>query len=188
MKQQLYDALSENPIIMAIKDDEGLKACLKLKEACIVFVLYGEVATIADITAQLKAAGKMVMIHMDLIVGLSTREEAVDFIEKYTRADGVISTRLEQIKRGKQLGLSTIYRIFVIDSKALSNLNRHIGDYADIVEILPGLMPKVISRMKRELGVPIIAGGLIADKEDVIQALNAGAVAISTTNEDVWNM
>ncbi len=188
MKQQLYDALSENPIIMAIKDDEGFQASLKLDEARIVFVLYGEVATIADITGQLKAAGKMVMVHMDLIAGLSTREEAVDFIAKYTKADGVISTRFEQIKRGKQLGLSTIYRIFVIDSKALSNLNRHIADYADIVEILPGLMPKIISRMRKKMGVPIIAGGLIADKEDVIQALNAGAVAISTTNEDVWNM
>ena len=188
MKQQLYDALSDNPIIMAVKDEAGLQACLKLKEARMVFVLYGEVATIADITGQLKAAGKMVMVHMDLISGLSAREEAVDFIAKYTQADGVISTRFEQIKRGKHLGLSTIYRIFVIDSKALSNLNRHIGEYADIVEILPGLMPKIISRMKRKLGMPIIAGGLIADKEDVIQALSAGAVAISTTNEDVWNM
>lgn len=188
MKQQLYDALSDNPIIAAIKDEAGLKACLELAEATVVFVLYGEVATIADITGQIKAAGKQVMVHMDLISGLSAREEAVDFIAKYTKADGIISTRYEQIKRGKQLNLSTIYRIFVIDSKAISNLNRRIGDYADIVEILPGLMPKIISRMKKELGVPIIAGGLIADKEDVIQALNAGAVAISTTNEDVWNM
>ena len=29
MKQQLYDALSENPIIMAIKDDEGFQASLR---------------------------------------------------------------------------------------------------------------------------------------------------------------
>lgn len=188
MKQQLYDALSDNPIIMAIKDEEGLRACLKSHDQTVVFVLYGEVATIAEVTEQLKAAGKQVMVHMDLIVGLSAKEEAVDFIAKYTRADGVISTRYDQIRRGKQLNLSTIYRIFVIDSKALSNLNKHIGDYADIVEILPGLMPRVIARMRRELGVPIIAGGLIAEKEDVIQALDAGAIAISTTNEDVWNM
>lgn len=188
MKQKLYDALSDNPIIAAIKDEAGLKACLKLAEATVVFVLYGEVATIADITEQLKAAGMQVMVHMDLISGLSAREEAVDFIAKYTKADGIISTRYEQIKRGKQLDLSTIYRVFVIDSKALSNLNRRIGDYADIVEILPGLMPKIISRMKKELGVPVIAGGLIADKEDVIQALDAGAAAISTTNENVWSM
>ena len=188
MKQQLYDALTDNPIIMAIKDEEGLAACLREQTATVVFVLYGEVATIAGITERLKAAGKQVMVHMDLIAGLSAREEAVDFIAEYTRADGIISTRYDQIRRGKQLNLNTIYRIFVIDSKALSNLNKHIGDHADIVEILPGLMPKIIKRMKKELGVPIIAGGLISDKEDVIQALDAGAIAISTTNKDVWAM
>ena len=73
MKQQLYDALSDNPIIMAIKDEAGLKACLNIQDATVVFVLYGEVATIADITEQLKAAGKQVMVHMDLITGLSAR-------------------------------------------------------------------------------------------------------------------
>ncbi len=188
MKQQLFDALSANPIIMAIKDEAGLEACLHVRDATVVFVLYGDVASIATITERLKAAGKQVMVHMDLIAGLSAREEAVDFIAQYTQADGIISTRFEQIKRGRQLNLSTIFRIFVIDSKALSNMNRRVGEYADIVEILPGLMPKVIRRMKSKLNVPLIAGGLIADREDVIAALDAGAIAISTTNEQVWNM
>lgn len=188
MKQELFDALSDNPIVIAIKDDEGLKACLKSEESRVVFVLYGEVGTIAGIVDRLKESGKLVMVHMDLISGLSAREEAVDFIAKYTKADGIISTRFDQIRHGKKLMLSTIYRIFVIDSKAISNLNRGIGEYADIVEILPGLMPKIIRRMKRELSVPVIAGGLISDKEDVIQALDAGAIAISTTNRDVWSM
>ena len=57
MKQQLYDALSDNPIIMAIKDKEGLEACLKLHDETVVFVLYGEVATIAGITEQLRRRG-----------------------------------------------------------------------------------------------------------------------------------
>ena len=87
MKQQLYDVLSDNPIIMAIKDESGLQACLNVQDANVVFVLYGEVATIADITDRLKAAGKQVMVHMDLVAGLSAREEAVDFIAKYTKAD-----------------------------------------------------------------------------------------------------
>ena len=69
MKQQLYDVLTDNPIIMAIKDEEGLAACLREQAATVVFVLYGEVATIAGITERLKAAGKQVMVHMDLIAG-----------------------------------------------------------------------------------------------------------------------
>ena len=36
--------------------------------------------------------------------------------------------------------------------------------------------------------VPVLTGGLIADKEDVLSALEAGATAISTTNQAVWDM
>lgn len=188
MKQEFYDAITGNPIIAAVKDEKGLKNCLEAADASVVFVLFGEVSTISNIVKRIKDAGKTVVVHMDLIAGLSARVESVDFIAKYTDADGIISTRIEQIKRAKELSLSTVYRIFVIDSKVLDNVNHHISDYADIVEILPGLMPKVIRRMVKSMPVPIIAGGLISEKEDVIAALNAGAIAISTTNEGVWRM
>ena len=94
------------------------------------------------------------------------------------------------MRRAKELSLYTVYRIFASDSKVLGHVtgNRVIGEYADFVEILPGLMPKVIRRMCRELAVPVITGGLISEKEDVIAALDAGAAAISATNEDVWGM
>lgn len=39
-----------------------------------------------------------------------------------------------------------------------------------------------------EQQAPVLAGGLIADKEDVMAALRAGAMAISTTNQQVWLM
>ena len=35
---------------------------------------------------------------------------------------------------------------------------------------------------------PIIAGGLISDKESVMAALSAGAIAVSSTNHEVWKM
>ncbi len=188
MKQEFYDAVTSNPIIAAVKDEQGLKHCLESADTSVVFVLFGEVSTIADIVRQVKDTGKTVIVHMDLVAGLSSRIEAVDFIAGYTDADGIISTRIEQIKRARELSLNTIYRIFVIDSKVLDNVNHHIADYADVIEILPGLMPKIIRRMAKCMSVPVIAGGLISDKEDVIAALDAGAVAISTTNEAVWKM
>ena len=45
----------------------------------------------------------------------------------------------------------------------------------DCVELMPGVMPKVIRQMAETLSVPVIAGGLISDKEDIIAALDAGA-------------
>ena len=188
MKQEFYDALAGNPIVAAVKDDEGLKNCLSLADINVVFVLYGEISTIATIVKQIKDAGKMAVVHMDLIAGLSSRMEAVDFIASYTETDGIISTHLDQIKRAKELSLNTIYRVFLIDSKVLDKLNGRIREYADIVEILPGLMPKMIRLLSKEINVPIIAGGLIMDKEDVLAALDAGAIAISSTNPEVWEL
>ena len=41
-------------------------------------------------------------------------------------------------------------------------------------------------KIKNILNVPIIAGGLIDEKEDVINALKAGAEGISTTDKNLW--
>lgn len=190
MKQEFYDAVSGNPIIAAIRDKEGLKACLDMPDLCVVFVLYGSVDTVEEIVARIHQMGKMVFVHMDMITGLSGKEDAVSFIAKYTKADGIISTRMEQIRRAKELDLSTVYRVFMLDSKVLHNIsaNHHIKEYADVVEILPGQMPKIIHLLHRQLPVPVVAGGLIAEKEDVLAALDAGAIAISSTNQEVWNM
>ena len=47
---------------------------------------------------------------------------------------------------------------------------------------MPGIMPKILRELSSELETPLIAGGLITQKEDVISALNAGALGVSTTN------
>ena len=72
---------------------------------------------------------------------------------------------------------------------ALRNVERHFSpDAADLIEVLPGLMPKIIRKICISTGKPVIAGGLISDKEDVTGALGAGAIAVSSTNPAVWNM
>ena len=126
---------------------------------------------------------------MDLINGLGNKEVAVDFIREHTGVDGIISTKPQLVKRAKELGLFGILRIFVIDSMAFGNIEKQCASLVpDAVEILPGLMPKIIKKLCSTVNVPIIAGGLISDKEDVMNALNAGAVAISVTNQRVWFM
>lgn len=57
---------------------------------------------------------------------------------------------------------------------------------ATALEILPGIMPRVISEVASILQRPLIAGGLIRDDEDAVAALNAGAMAISTTKASLW--
>ena len=51
----------------------------------------------------------------------------------------------------------------------------------DFVEILPGILPRIITEISTQTPVPIIAGGLLRDKADVIAAMRAGAAAVSTS-------
>ena len=82
----------------------------------------------------------------------------------------------------------TVHRCFLLDSKSLDSFLKQLPAVgADCVEVLPGAMPKVIRRIVAAVKVPVIAGGLISDKDDAITALEAGADGISTTCREVWN-
>lgn len=186
MNTRLKEALEDCPIIAAVKDYEGLDRCIE-SEGKIVFVLFGDVCNIGIIVKRLKEHGKIAFVHLDLITGLSTKEVAVDFIKQYTETDGIISTKHALVKRARELGLFTVLRFFVIDSLAIENIKKQVQTAKpDLIEVLPGLMPKVIRQLCSLLPMPIIAGGLISDKEDIMSALSAGAISISTTNPDLW--
>ena len=182
------EILGEAPVIGAIKDERGLGECVKT-ECHVGFILFGNVCNIGDIVKRVKDGGKRAIVHMDLVNGLSSKEISVDFIKNTTQADGIISTKPMIVKRAKELGLLTIQRFFIIDSIALENSKRQIEIYhPDCVEIMPGIMPKILKDIRAFVNVPVIAGGLLTDKKDVMGALSAGADAIATTNENLWKL
>lgn len=186
MTLEMQNALEDSPIIAAIKDDMGLKKCLS-SDSRIIFVLYGNIVNIADIVEEIKAAGKLAVVHIDLIQGLHNREIAVDFIHKSTKADGIISTKSNLISRARELHMFTVMRFFVIDSMAYSNMEHQIKTvHPDVIEILPALMPKVVKKITEFAHVPVIAGGLVSDKDDVMSVLSAGATCVSSSNQGVW--
>ena len=188
MKQRMLDALEENPIIAAAKDDESLVKALQ--SSCrVVFLLYGNLMTVAGLVKQVQAAGKLAFVHMDLIEGLSSKEIAVDSLKAMAGPEGIISTRAGQIRRARHLGMMTVQRFFIIDSMSLRGMQSQLKTgKPDFVEVLPGLMPRVITDVVQITEAPLIASGLIQYKDEVVAALRAGASAISTTAAAVWEL
>lgn len=184
-QETFHSLLNDNPVIAAVKNREGLARALE-SEAHVVFTLFGTITDIAEITAQVKQAGKLCMVHIDLIDGLAPREASVEYIAAFTKADGVISTKQLLIKAAAAKGLLTVQRFFLIDSMAIENIRKQKVGAASAIEVLPGLMPKIITQVSGSVSVPVIAGGLISEKEDVLSALSAGAWAVSTTNPAMW--
>ncbi len=190
MDQKLWKIMESNPVIAAVKDMEDLEICIQ-SDSKVIFILFGDICSIRDIVEQVKKEDNIIMVHIDLITGLSGKEVALDYIRLNTRADGILTTKQQLIRHAKELGLYTVLRFFVIDSMALVNIEKQskmTGAQPDMIEVLPGVMPKVIRKITNTSKIPIIAGGLITDKEDVMAALSNGAVSISSTNHDVWFM
>ena len=186
MKENLSfrEMLQDVSVIAAVKNDHGL-ACALESDKTIVFFLYGTILNLPQLVRQAKEWEKMAFVHADLIEGLAGKDIAADFVAASTMADGIISTRPNLIRRAKELGMIAIQRFFLLDSLAFENVLRQ-SSYADAVDILPGSMPKIIEKLPMQLPQPLIASGLISDKQDIIAALSAGAAAISTTNESLW--
>ena len=185
---QFQNAIEEAPVIAAIKDEEGLNRALE-SECRVVFLLYGTLLNVQEQVLRVHKAEKLAIIHADLIEGLSGKEIAADYLANVTHADGVISTRPGIVRRARELGIISIQRFFLLDSLALANFQKYAEmKVADAIEVLPATMPKILRKITADCRLPIIAGGLISDKEDVMLALQSGAAAVSSTNQSVWTL
>ena len=180
------ELLESSPVIAAVKDENGLLKAFE-SECQVVFILYGNICNIDGIVEKVKERGKIAIVHADLTAGLNAKDIAVDFIRENTRADGIISTKPLLVKRAVDLGLFGIQRTFIIDTMAMTTTKKQIDTFhPDLVEVMPGIMPRILKEIRGYTDIPLIAGGLISDKKDVMAALSAGADGISTTNEGLW--
>ena len=188
MEQKLYDKLARSPVIAAVKDTNALEAALACPSE-IIFLLCGNIFNLQEIVERANRCGKDIYVHVDLIEGFSRDAVSLRYIAERVHPTGIISTKSSQIKIAKELGLSAIQRLFIIHSLSMRTAAKTTGLLSpEALEIMPGIMPKILRELSSELETPLIAGGLITEKEDVISALNAGALGVSTTNPSVWTL
>lgn len=187
-KDKFIELMEDQPIIASLKDLDSLNE-LKKSDVHVAYILFGDICNIKDIVDQVKKAGKYAIVHMDFIQGFSGKDICVDYIAQFTNADGIISTKPLYIKRANELGLLTIERFFMIDLMTYQNIITQAKQtQPDIVECLPAGLVKVLKFVIDELEQPIIAAGFVSDKEDVINALKAGCIAVATTYTPIWFM
>ncbi len=156
------------------KNEQDLAAALE-SECEVVFFLFGTILSIAGLVQRVKAAGKVALVHADLVEGLGNREIAVDALKALCVPDGIISTRPPLVRRARHLKLITVQRAFILDSMSISSLAGQLSvGKPDFIEVLPGIMPRVITEISERYATPVIAGGLIKYKDDVLAALRAG--------------
>lgn len=183
----IKELLEENPIIAAVKNEEQLNQALD-SEAQVIFVLFGDVMNIKEISELITSRNKIGIIHIDLVEGFTNKEIVVKYIKEETKFSGIISTKPQVVKLAKKYNLLGVQRVFIFDTLSLNNVKSHMISECDAIEVLPGIIPKVIEIISKYSSKPVVAGGLIETKEEVMQALNSGATCVSTTKKEIWNM
>lgn len=188
MKRDFIDIANENPVIAAIGDDKTLDEALN-SECEILFFLYGSIFNIEANVKRAKMAEKMVFVHLDLLEGFSKDAIAVEYLCKKTELDGIITTKSSMIKAIKSYGKISIQRLFLIDSINFETGIKSVKQtQPDAVEILPGIMHQITEQIVAKTKMPIVTGGLIKTKDDIIKSLKSGAVAVSTSDPKLWKL
>ena len=152
--------LTQSPIIAAVRTPAQLSRAL-LTPVQVIFLLGGDPDTLPSLVQTARSAQKLVFVHMDLVEGFS--RDAADE------------------------SLLTVLRIFMVDSSSLATGVRMAKSCEPtLIEVMPGLVTRALRRLSDSVGQPVIAGGMLEAAEDVEAALCAGALAASTSSENLW--
>lgn len=179
-------ALEENPVIAAVRSPESAEIVLKTSVQ-VVFLVEGDLFAYIPVITKLAEAGRFVFVHLDLIDGIGKDPAGLRFMAEHTAITGIISTKSTPLKHAAACRLLTIQRIFLIDSSSIkSGIKLIEASSPDFVEVMPALIPKAITALTSQLSVPVICGGMISEKNDMINALNAGASGVSVSSSELW--
>nr|WP_127587794.1 glycerol-3-phosphate responsive antiterminator [Paenibacillus koleovorans] len=178
--------LEQQSVLPAVRKVKDLEKLLNSNFTYIV-LLDSHVGQLKPLVDLARSRGKKLLLHVDLVEGLKNDEYAAEFLCQSIRPAGLISTRAGVIAKAKQNGLLAIQRLFLLDTGALEkSYTLFERTQPDFIEVLPGIIPSLISEVRERTGIPVFAGGLIRTADEVRQALQAGATAVTTSHKELW--
>lgn len=187
--ESLKKILLRNSVIPAVKDDQALKRFLNSPNE-VVFILYGDIITLNDKVNEVLKAGKHPFVHLDMINGLASNPIVVEYFHRnFKKECGIITTKSNIAKKALDQGIRVVQRYFMLDSLSVESAIEGIGKVrTDAIEIMPGIIPRVIGQVNQKTNVPIIAGGLVQTQADVEKLLASGAISCSTSKHELWKL
>jgi len=184
-----FETLQRRPVIAGLRRAAEVEEAAR-QGAAILFILGEDIFALRESVARAHAGGRLLLAHVDLIKGIGRDEAGLRFLARDLGVDGVLTTRANLIGPAKREGLLAVQRLFVLDSESLEAGLPSVERAApDAVEVLPGvILPLIAERLRRAALPPLIAGGLIRTREQVLAALQAGAVGVSTSEGSLWGL
>lgn len=186
----LLERLEKHKMVAAIKEPKYIERAIENKNnLSAVLLMTGTILTVKRYVDFIQSEGLPVILHVEKIGGLEMDGDGIDFVKKNVQPMAIVTTRNGIIKKAKSSGLFVIQRIFLIDTEVYHNLVRDADQIrSDIIEIMPCRAPDFLNKFTKVSRVPVITGGLLTLPEHAKEALNNGAVAVTTSNSKLWEI
>ncbi|MCZ0756102.1 glycerol-3-phosphate responsive antiterminator [Anoxybacillus sp. J5B_2022] len=176
----------QDRLIAAIKQPKHIEQFLLTKWKT-AFLQTGTISVVKRYVDVLKENGRYVFIHVEKIPGISYDKEGLQFLAKFVRPHGIVTTKSTLVQLAKKEGLWTIQRLFLVDTDAVENGLKQVSEITpDALEVMPGIVPEMVANLVQRTNIPIITGGLVQHRHHITQALQSGAIAVSTGNPTLW--
>ncbi len=183
---EFIETIKDNPIIAAVHTKESLEKAVAVGVPTI-FLLNTDIFSAKALVDFARKNGSNVFLHMDLIDGLAPGAKALDYVQKRITPSGIISTKSSLVKYAREQGIFCIQRFFMVDSASYDHaVKASRKTKPSMIELMPGIVPRIIERFTNDINIPVIAGGMVTEAKQVIKALSSGAIGISTGAKNLW--
>jgi glycerol uptake operon antiterminator len=183
----LRASLAQSRIIPSVRAAENIAAACA-SPSKIVFLLFGTPLIVGDLVAQLRDAGKLPIVNMDLLAGFARDSAAIEFLAR-TGIGGIISTHQDTLRAARSQGLFVFQRTFALDSVAVSNSVRNLEHFVpDVIELLPAIAAPLVLPILRAVRpqLPVIGCGLVRSLSQINDLVQQGVVSISVSDSSLW--
>jgi len=181
--------VGNHSIIPAPRNLENFRFAVSNAPATSVIALFGDINDLPGLLAEAGQRRKRLIIHFDLYDGLGKDRAGLKLIAKMG-VTAVITTKTQLVRLAQEEGLLVIQRLFLVDSESVrTGLNLLKNTRPDMLEVLPAVIPApIIANLLTQTRLPIMAGGLLSTREEVLRVLGSGVTAVSTSRPDLWKI
>ncbi|PYI53828.1 glycerol-3-phosphate responsive antiterminator [Paenibacillus flagellatus] len=180
-------AYSIDRMIASVTNERSLDSALASGVRRINLVS-GGIDRLQTIVRRVRETDKRLFVHIEMVEGIGRDAAFIRYMAETFRPDGIITTKSGIVQAAKQAGLIAVQRVFAIDTVALDTALRTVAaSRPDEVELMPGLLPRIVRHVKDRIDSPLIVGGLIRRREEAQEAFAMGADYVSVSDESLWH-
>ncbi|WP_243125403.1 MULTISPECIES: glycerol-3-phosphate responsive antiterminator [Clostridium] len=182
----IFDKFKIIPSIRRLKE---LNVALNSKPD-ILLLSEVHIGNLPALTSMCHEKNKLVLVNIDMIGGISGDQMGIKLLKDLFKVDGVMSASTMKVNIAKSLGLYTIQRFFLIDSRSYeTSLKSLKTSKVDAIEVLPAPMaPHFVKEIRNVKDIPLLAGGFIKDKDTLNSIREAGFDGVTTSERNLWSI